>query len=557
MLNIERFPVGAGLRALALMVGFVGVVSQVYAANDGRYKSRTDCPVAEGFVERYGHCGQMAGEDFIPSFRKTPENLDYFHANGLGECGSCWDAADFPHKVEFAQIPSRQNAAAPIGVKPEQFEGPASELDSTGQALSASGFPGQQEVDSDRAYCEDSHQKAQVCCSNPIKCIAGIKGPSVGAINAVSTIALGALSVQNSGDDQKGIAENCKLMKNLAYGGAAANTALGAKCYSDKSTCEERCQEVISKYSQVLKDCKTLDAQWKKAGGNGSRCSAVDRQNYNSILATAAGRGQRCTSYNSQVAKMGSQAAQSIAASKIASLCESNAMAMSDDDTIDPVDFNGDCSDPVNASNPICVRCSGTNAQYDPLCRSVTGDRRPASAGSTFNSADFGTRRVDGSDLDVSINEDDNQEALFGNYDQQAKANAIPGNGGGFAGGSGGAGGFAGAGSGSGGGHQGGYDTDVLKGVSGRSGYSGSGMGVQSRSGFRGSFRPLKAEENNQRLDLKKYLPGGAKDPKRRSIAGLKGTEADQIGRSHENIFQRISKRVKILCKMKRLIDCR
>ncbi|MCB0365472.1 MAG: hypothetical protein H6624_19645 [Bdellovibrionaceae bacterium] len=515
-------------------------------------------------IEHRGHCGQMDARGFVSAFRKTPENLRYYYSQGLDKCGTCWDLAQFPNPTDFATLYPERRAQAPRGesTPPVQDPGeaaPTSPIVSQTTEL-PTGMPSEQEAEQDRAYCENSQQSASTCCTDPIKCVSGLNGPSIGTVNTVGALAGGALALRNQGDDQRGIADNCSLMKKVAFGGAAANTALGAKCYSEKTSCEEKCQSVATKYGQVLKDCDLLYDQWKNAGGQGPRCSAEQRRLYLALVANAQGRRDGCTSYNNEVARMGNQAAQSMAASKFAAECESAAMANTEnpESPIEPVSFNGDCSDPVNASNPICVRCASAAAQTDPLCRGLNGGRSPAAAtGSGFSSASFGARNVDGSDLNVPTVEAQSQDAPFGIYDQQARANSIPGNGGGFVGGSesGGVGFGGGGGLGSTGD---GYDTDVLKGVGGRSGFttaSANSAGVENRSGFYGSYQSLKEEkERNGGLDLRKYLPGGTKDPKRRSVAGLQGLAPNELGHSHDDIFQRISNRVRLLCKTDRLM---
>ncbi|MCB0384756.1 MAG: hypothetical protein KDD43_05125 [Bdellovibrionales bacterium] len=562
MLIFLCFPWGTGVRALVLLASFVGVGFQTQTANGSQQNQIAKCPSQAGLVEHMGHCGQMDGRGFVPSFKKTPANLTYYYQHGLDKCGTCWDLAQFPDRTDFSALFPQQRPNRAAETSPLESAGVASPVDTgvSGQAaLLPTGMPTESEAEQDRAYCENSQESARVCCTDPIKCLSGLNGPSIGTVNTVGALAGGALALRNQGDDQKGIADSCSLMKKIAYGGAAANTALGAKCYSEKATCEERCQSVLRKYSQVLKDCEFLHDQWKSSGGNSPRCSADQRRLYTAVVANAQGRQEGCTAYNGQVARMGNQAAQSMAASKFAAECEAAAMANTGQpETIEPIDFNGDCTDPVNSSNPICVRCSSASAQTDPLCRGLSGGRSPSSVnGSGFSNAAFGTRHLDGSDLNVPTMEDQGQGTPFGTYDQQARANAIPANGGGFVGGGEGGGGpFAANGSRGGSGE--GYDTDVLRGVGGYSGFTtaSSGQpGLESRSGFSGSYQNVREEkERRNGFDLRKYLPGGAKDPKRRNIAGLQGLAPNELGHSHEDIFQRISKRVRLLCKTNRLL---
>lgn len=432
------------------------------------------------------------------------------------------------------------------------------------------GFPQRAEVDHDREYCESSQTAARICCTDPIQCVSGVSGPTAGTITAVGSIALGALAATSmagaQGGDPNGIAKNCQLMKTLGMGGAAANTALGAKCFADKGTCESRCEEVRNKYRRVLADCDNLETVWRQNNGQGQRCPTTWTSDYRSVIATATGRRDACTGYNANIAAMGNQATQSALASKFAEQCENAATAQSTgfpDIDQQPV-FNGDCNDPVNASNPICIKCRGSAAQYDPLCRGLNGGRDVSgvgTGGSGFSQADYGTRKVDGSDLNVPTVDGQKQGPVFGDpASQRAQANAIPQNGGGFSGGSGGGGmPFGGGQGGGGGGGEPGYDTDILKGVGGGGGYSVSSVPVDSRGGYAGpSGGRLGNGEANpfDKFNLKKYLPGGERDPRARGLAGLQ-TGKTEIGKPHEDIFQRVTDRVKVLCRMKRLYDCK
>ncbi|MCB0365928.1 MAG: hypothetical protein KDD68_11085, partial [Bdellovibrionales bacterium] len=491
-------------------------------------------------VRQAGAASPLCDADGKPTC--YPEGNTALQQTGIPKCG-----ADGRPATSQAQNPEDQeNGQQQVG------EGPPA------------GFPQEAEVNSDRDYCEDSQNKARICCNDPIQCVSGLSGPSAGSVAAVGSLAMGALGIyamSGNGNDPDGIAKNCQLMKALGQGGAVANTALGAKCFTEKGTCEDRCEQVENKYKQVLRDCDNLETVWRQNNGQGQRCPASWKSNYQSVLATANGRRERCTSYNANVAAMGQQAVQSAAASKFAEMCEKAATAQNTgfpDIDQQPV-FNGDCNDPVNASNPICVKCRGPAAQYDPLCRGLNGGQQVnRGSGSGFSQADFGTRKVDGSDLNVPTVDAQKQNAVFGDgMGQAARANAVPQNGGGFTGGSGGGGGgfpFGGGGQG-GGGQGGGYDTDILKGVGGGGGYSVSGVPVDSRGGYRGpsSLGGGKRDANPfNKFNLKKYLPGGEKDPKRRGLAGL-NTGKSEIGQPHEDIFQRVSNRVKVLCKMKRL----
>ena len=102
-----------------------------------------------------------------------------------------------------------------------------------------------------------------------------------------------------------------------------------------------------------------------------------------------------------------------------------------------------------------------------------------------------------------------------------------------------------------------GYSTDVLKGERSGGGYSSMGGSLKptNTGGFSGyGAGNSTADDGYTGLDLKQYLPGGAKDPTRK-LAAAADPHPD-IGSKYTDIFKRISDRFKIVCSMNRLRDC-
>lgn len=470
-------------------------------------------------------------------------------------------------------------ASGQSGDRGESQEAQQSNQTSTGTRSSAGdsasgapwGFPQRSEIEADREYCSLAKKQASICCNDPVQCVTGLSGPSAGTITAVGSIAMGAMSMfamqgtastESDGKaDTAGIKKSCELMKILAIGGAAANTALGAKCYSDKGTCESNCEELSSKYRKVISACDQLEKTWKANGGSGQRCNTSLVSEYRSAMALGGAVMGSCQAFNANIAQMGGQAAQSAAASGFANLCSDAASAQEEYPNIDPQPvFNGDCNDPVNASNPICVNCRGPAAASDPLCVGLnTGNSNSSGTTGGFRGPDFGVRSVDGSDLNVTDLSAQQQGPQFGDgAGEAARANQIPNNGGGFSGGQGG-GGSPLAGGGGGQGQGAGYDTDVLKGLGGGGGYS-SGEGAvatETRAGYNGP--PSESDKRSAnpftKFDLKRYLPGGERDSSGRGPSGSESGAA-AIGKASENIFEKISNRYRIMCKQKRFYGC-
>jgi hypothetical protein len=93
-----------------------------------------------------------------------------------------------------------------------------------------------------------------------------------------------------------------------------------------------------------------------------------------------------------------------------------------------------------------------------------------------------------------------------------------------------------------------GYKTDIERGI-GMSGYSSGG-------GFSGGgYTNPNAVAANSPFDLRQYLPGGKKDPKR-NIAGMRMPASAGIGARYDDIWERISRRVTSMCVSNRLLEC-
>ena len=90
-------------------------------------------------------------------------------------------------------------------------------------------------------------------------------------------------------------------------------------------------------------------------------------------------------------------------------------------------------------------------------------------------------------------------------------------------------------------------------------GYGAEGFRASQRTdvgygnGGYGGGRVPATDENG--IDLRRFLPGGDKDPKRRGIAGLDLNSA-QINGKFVNIWNRISDRMQEKCRLGELIGC-
>jgi len=224
--------------------------------------------------------------------------------------------------------------------------------------------------------------------------------------------------------------------------------------------------------------------------------------------------------------------------------------------------FEMDCNDPANASSPKCLECQGPNAFNNPYCQTGTGLQAATGAqmgdGSTGGS-NFGS--AEQYDSAPAVGQEGLDQTQFGGPTaSQAQSNGVGlGAPGGMPGaGAGGAPGLGGDGAGNRRGA--GHNANVLKGVAGGGGYQGGGrpsgsrVGVASGGGFGGYSRSKKSGGSG--LDLKQFLPGGKKDPRKRNLAGLARRSGPPIGRKEENIFNKMAKKYQQMCKLKRMWDC-
>ncbi len=360
--------------------------------------------------------------------------------------------------------------------------------------------------------CAAAYKEANTCCGkNPETCVLGEFG--AGVAPAVIALIQGVSTMQ-------GMKEACGAMSTAGYFGGGLNAATAAKCNSTRNECSSICSaELAANPNSVkLKEyIKTCDEDFK-----------------NKAIAMSA-----------QVLPMA-------AAVKAAEMCK-DMVAAQDNFTNDKLpETNVDCSNPVYASSPSCDRCKGPNAQYDPLCRTA---QKPLATGLTGSGSASPMGTAGATDVGADPYDSSDQANYGGGAVEAASAKAIGGGSGGGAFGGGSA--AAGSGDGGGGGGAGaGHDTDVLRGERGGGGYA-SAMGYNSGGGFSGYGTGANGDRKDPKFDLKAFLPGGKKDP-RRNVAGMGGAAlAPDIGPASGNIFFRISTRVKNLCSKNRMMDCR
>lgn len=378
--------------------------------------------------------------------------------------------------------------------------------------------------ESDISACDAAFAEATLCCTNPMACLIGGNDEHVGSQvqQGIGLVATGGqmyagYQTQNAQMEGKPSSAMCDFMNTAGTVGAGINAASAAVCMQKKSVCNSICK------------------------------------------GTSTGK---CDQFNTNVAQAAMQAVSMGLASKIASQCQqmtasSNGLQPSD------LDFMPDCSDPANSSNPNCNGdCSGPDAASNPFCKTAINGANATGAGGSgtsygMDSTNYGSNSAEAYDSNPNLGDSIGEQMNLGSAAEgQAQANAIQGGGGG---GMGNGAGSASLGDDRGGQSAGGgYNTGVLKGVAGGGGYVGPSTGSVGVSSAGGGFRGYgnTGGGGTDSIDLKQFLPGGKKDPRKRTVAGLAGSVAGQIGRKETNIFQTMSVKYRQMCQLKRMWDC-
>lgn len=380
--------------------------------------------------------------------------------------------------------------------------------------------------------CKASQMRAQDCCTNPVKCMSPGSNVDAADMQIISALVVGGTALTATGE---GMSQMCGAAKNINIASAAANGAMGSACIVKKNQCSRACSAIKMQISAKMQACQA-----------NRNCSSQDY----SLFAQVQSAQNQCDSYSLNAAQMLGQTTQNLIAMKMADLCQKQAKVNTTGfDEFDPkAVFNGNCSDPANASNPLCQGyCNRAGAQNDPLCKANSAkDSNGSNQGSKLSS--FGDRATPNVGMgDNNLEQGSNPPSLS---IQARRANAVNGNSGGFAPGS-----AQGSGFGSNTGQSGGgFKTDIDKGLGGGTGYSVSnGSGYSSPSGFSG-YGSNNVDSNGQPFDLKQFLPSDNSGRKPAAVTST-GTHPE-LGSRYDDIFNRVSRRYFQLCLQDRLLDC-
>jgi hypothetical protein len=400
----------------------------------------------------------------------------------------------------------------------------------------------------DLQACKQSMNTATLCCRNPGGCNAAGGGAAVSsALQTLSqlTAAGSAIAVGASAGNTNQLKNVCTVLSYVGFGSAVANVGAAGICTSTQGSCQDKCGAIKTTYQPYL-TCQT------------GSCGGTYTNQLNNIIIEASSASGACDGLGNNVSMELQQGVAGGLGGQYAALCANIAAASSGFNNLDrlPV-FNTDCRLPANANNPICLNCSTAAGASNPLCRGAGGSSSGATGVSSIAASNFGTGSGN-SNVANNPGFDGNGQAPVtptitpNNLGNSGVQQGTPG--GSLLGASAGGQGFGipdkpaqrAAG----------YNTDVMQGVSGGGGYTVSpGPPVAATAGFSGYGTALDKKDSNAKgFDLRQYLPGGAKDPKR-NLAGL-GAPHPEMGNRFDDIFKRVNDRVQVLCRLDRLMDC-
>ena len=400
--------------------------------------------------------------------------------------------------------------------------------------------------------CKEKYSETKDCCRNPLKCLgADVSDSSMGIGAAVGQLLIGLSAGSLAG---KGLAKQCEFYKMMGYSTAGISSSIAGACMIKKDTCNDVCEGAKNNVDSLLTKCK--------ANHTSDDCKDLEK-----LARQTKTHLKRCDGFNAEISYNLQNTINSIAGAKQSELCQKAAEqnetpSLSNQDFQQLQGLDTDCSSPANATNPICrMDCNRPGAENDPLCRDLNINAKAEHENPNFQqqASHTNSQRDDSA---LGIPDDLHQPLNIPIIDP--KGSPVAGSPGGGPGGGPLGGGVGSPNHGSAAhspsGKEGkGYNTNILKGARGRTGYSRKYGG--SSGGFRGYGRGRQRESSNkirrgQKFDLKKFLPGGKKDPKRR-IASLSAHEARQIGRKHIDIWKKINRRYQGICQVGRLQGCK
>ena len=412
-----------------------------------------------------------------------------------------------------------------------------------------------QSVDRNTEACIQQAQQSINCCENPIGCMGGGEGGK----SSFKIESLMDAGQSLFGQGQSGV---CGQFSQLGGGLAALSTAKAGLCERKKNKCHEACEGITRRIQNLIGQCANNESVDKAYP---SQCGQLTK-----MKSKVNGRINRCHDLDEIIMASTLEARDNLESAKMAKICKARVASQSTARALVAPKFtpivNTDCNNPVNATNPMCrFNCQGPGAANNPYCQAFLSkvNNEAARQRIQFNKPES---KDGGAGPDVGLGLFDNEEGGgFFPLNIQPKGTSVVGGGG--SGPGGGSRGSSLRGGGSNSARQGsragqtksGYDTNILKGARSRMGYSGNyKTSSKNNGGFRGYGKKrgiAKKRFPSNKFDLKKFLPGGRKAPKR-GLASTLGVTRRSIASQHTDIWEKISNRYRSYCQSGVLKDC-
>jgi hypothetical protein len=359
-------------------------------------------------------------------------------------------------------------------------------------------------------------------------------------------------NAQDTSNQDQSMSALCGQMRSASTSDASAWSDLVQTCVTKKKICTDTCGAALTKWQAQQNtcgdNCDSIPNTISQLTSNNDTCIRLAQN-----AQTLADNMNNAVNNSGQSAACQQQASGGASPASASNQNQQDQQNQQNNNTTQSAseDSAVNCNNPVNANSAKCKGDATTaSAQDSSNDLNNAALSTPASAAG-FNTADASSLRQ-------------NQGMLFPPLDgkmKTASADAPPGNSGGMTGGQGGGSGYPPPSRANAGGGQPGNSkaADVLKSdPRGGNGYtqgnSKAARGLASEDNGKRARTASDDLNNMKGLDLKDYLPGGAKDPTLRFV-GLSLAHPD-ISPQRENIFERVSTRFMIHCKLQLLFDC-
>jgi len=157
------------------------------------------------------------------------------------------------------------NPTVPGGIQPEATPGsgphPVGDTEGSDKPVDQQGsvaFTSMPEIEAavnqDIAACTGAMSSASQCCGNPTSCRGNMNAQDSRSLDAVSALL-------NRGPSQGGLKDYCNQMKTMSGDSRNLNSGLAGVCFDAQSSCETVCEDLAEEYTQFIAECNGCKAQ--------------------------------------------------------------------------------------------------------------------------------------------------------------------------------------------------------------------------------------------------------------------------------------------------------